>query len=138
VSEIRARRLSNRKRRSHNRGLRIKRRLERAVKGLEERPDVPVLGARTMDYDVSNRIRAHNAGGLGLIHLMVRRLGLAKRIDESLDLLKAHKPYHESDHVLAIAYNALTGGTCLEDMERIRQNEAKSGASSLRHSYRRR
>jgi hypothetical protein len=32
--------------------------------------------------------------------------GLASEIDSSLELLKLHKPYHESDHVLNIAYNA--------------------------------
>ena len=32
-------------------------------------------------------------------------------------------PYHESDHVLNIAYNILAGGTCLEDIERWRNDE---------------
>jgi len=32
-------------------------------------------------------------------------------------------PYHESDHVLNIAYNILAGGTCLEDIELLRNNE---------------
>ena len=35
-----------------------------------------------------------------------------------------HLPYHESDHVLNLAYNALCGGTCLEDLELRRQDEA--------------
>jgi hypothetical protein len=39
-------------------------------------------------------------------------------------LLKVHRPYHESDHVLNIAYNALCGGLCLEDIELRRQDEA--------------
>ena len=34
-----------------------------------------------------------------------------------------HLPYHESDHVLGIAYNVLCGGTCLQDIERRRQDE---------------
>jgi hypothetical protein len=37
--------------------------------------------------------------------------------------LKKHLPYHESDHVLGIAYNVLCGGTCLQDIERRRQDE---------------
>jgi hypothetical protein len=37
-------------------------------------------------------------------------------------LLKRHLPYHESDHVLNIAYNTLTGGTCLDDIEGRRQD----------------
>ena len=33
-----------------------------------------------------------------------------------------YKDYHESDHVLNIAYNILAGGTCLEDLELLRSN----------------
>ena len=32
-------------------------------------------------------------------------------------LLAQHRPYHESDHVLNIAYNALCGGARLDDIE---------------------
>ena len=39
-------------------------------------------------------------------------------------LFKFHLPYHESDHVLNLAFNALCGGTCLEDLELRRQDEA--------------
>src|SRR4029077_19149802 len=34
------------------------------------------------------------------------------------------RPYHESDHVLNIAYNALCDGRCLQDLELRRQDEA--------------
>jgi len=44
-------------------------------------------------------------------------------IDRSLRLLKVHLPYHESDHVLNIAYNILAGGQRLEDIELRRQDE---------------
>jgi len=47
----------------------------------------------------------------------VRKLGLAEAIDRRLHLLQIHLPYHESDHVLNLAYNALCDGTCLEDIE---------------------
>jgi hypothetical protein len=40
-----------------------------------------------------------------------------------LELLKVHLPYHESDHVLNIAYNVLAGGHRLEDIELRRQDE---------------
>ena len=46
-----------------------------------------------------------------------------KAIDERVDVLKVHLPYHESDHVLNIAYNILSGGTCLEDIELLRNDE---------------
>jgi hypothetical protein len=55
---------------------------------------------------------------------MACELGLPAAIDERLHLLKLHLPYHESDHVLSLAYNALCGGTCLEDLELRRQDEA--------------
>lgn len=67
-----------------------------------------------MKLDVSERISAHGVGGLGLIHQMVQRIGLPSAIDSKLKLLKIHRPYHESDHVLAIAYNTLAGGASLE------------------------
>src|SRR5690554_7467981 len=46
----------------------------------------------------------------------------------SSDLLKVHLPYHESDHVLNIAYNVLCGGTRLEDIERLRHSTAYMNA----------
>ena len=49
--------------------------------------------------------------------------GLIDAIDERLHLLKRHLPYHESDHVLNIAYNILTGGTRLDDIELRRNDE---------------
>jgi hypothetical protein len=62
-------------------------------------------------------------GGIGLIHKMVRGLGLAEAIDENLHVLKIHLPYHESDHVLNIAYNSIMDGTCLQDIELRRNDE---------------
>ena len=42
-----------------------------------------------------------------MIHKLAQATGLVEAIDERLHLLKIHVPYHESDHVLNIAYNAL-------------------------------
>jgi hypothetical protein len=85
--------------------------------------EAPMLRTTKAEYDVHGRISAVNAGGLALIHEMVRRLGLARTIDERVDVLKRHTPYSESDHVLATAYNLLAGGTCIEDLE-LRRNDA--------------
>ena len=63
-------------------------------------------------------------GGIGAIHKMVKRIGLDKEIDNRLELLKVHLPYHESDHVLNLAYNALVGGMRLEDIELRRNDES--------------
>ncbi|EQD68110.1 hypothetical protein B2A_00550, partial [mine drainage metagenome] len=61
-------------------------------------------------------------GGMGLVAKVVKHSGLAA-IDSSLHLLKIHKPYHESDHVLNVAYNSLCGGRTLDDIEH-RRNDA--------------
>ncbi len=61
---------------------------------------------------------------MGAVHLMVQRLGLVEQIDQHLRLLKVHLPYHESDHVLNIAYNVLVGGERLGDIELRRQDES--------------
>ena len=63
-------------------------------------------------------------GGLAAAHAVARRTGLVARLDARLSLLKQHRPYHESDHVLNIAYNALCGGRTLEDLELRRNDEA--------------
>jgi hypothetical protein len=84
----------------------------------------PAFTARNLDYEVSHRDHAIAYGGIGAIHLLVGELGLAEAIDRHLHVLKIHLPYHESDHVLNIAYNALCNGTCLEDIELRRTDEA--------------
>ncbi len=63
-------------------------------------------------------------GGLVLAQQFVRRFGVAKRLDESLMLFKRHAPYHESDHVLALAYTLYADGTCLEDQSALQGSEA--------------
>lgn len=63
-------------------------------------------------------------GGLVLAQQFVRRFGVAKRLDNGLRLFKRHAPYHESDHVLALAYTLYTDGTCLEDQAGLQGSEA--------------
>jgi Transposase DDE domain group 1 len=99
---------------------RIQRRLDRKHHTSGARP---AFTARNINYDVSGRNHAIAFGGIGAIHLLVQQLGLAKAIDKHLHVLKIHQPYHESDHVLNIAYNALCNGTCLEDIELRRNDE---------------
>lgn len=100
---------------------RIRRRLDKTH---DTATDRPVLSGRPIDYDVSHRHRAIAHGGIGAIHMLAHRLGLPRAIDERLHLLKVHLPYHESDHVLNIAYNPLCHGTCLQDIERRRNDDA--------------
>ena len=98
----------------------LARRLER--KQYPDR-DRPMFAAQNIEYEMAERTRAIDCGGLGAFHLMARNTGLIDAIDANLHLLKQHKPYHESDHVLNIAYNILTGGTCLDDIELHRNDE---------------
>jgi hypothetical protein len=83
----------------------------------------PVMTGRNIHYEVSDKTHAISCGGIGAIHTLARRYGLIEEIDQRLHLLKFHLPYHESDHVLAIAYNALCGGICLEDLKLRRNDE---------------
>jgi hypothetical protein len=118
MKTTRSRPLSNKRRRRTARlraqAAEIERRLERAV-----RPNMggPVLGRANIAYELSERTRGTAHGGIGLIAKVAGATGLAGEIDSSLELLKLHKPYHESDHVLNIAYNALCGGQRLQDIE---------------------
>ena len=102
----------------------FKRRIQKRLAGpiLEPRLE-PVLAAANIHYEVADRARGINCGGIGVIHQMVRAVGLIDALDQNVRLLKVHLPYHESDHVLNIAYNFLTGGTCLEDLELRRNDE---------------
>jgi hypothetical protein len=79
--------------------------------------------ARNIRYELAEKTRGLGVGGIGAMHLLARRTGLIEALDRRLHLLKVHKPYHESDHVLNIAYNALCNGTCLEDIELRRNDE---------------
>src|SRR5262245_51988183 len=54
---------------------------------------------------------------------MAQKLELVKQIDSSLHLLKRHQPYHESDHVLNIAFNIVAGGKHIEHLELRRNDE---------------
>jgi Transposase DDE domain group 1 len=101
---------------------RIERRLDkRNIEGCEQ----PMLTASNIHYELCGRDRGIGPGGIGAMHSLARRLGLIAAIDRYLVVFEIfHRPYHESDHVLNFAYNALCGGTCLEDIELRRNDEA--------------
>jgi hypothetical protein len=80
----------------------------------------PMLTGRNIDYELADKSQGVACGGIGAIHLLAINSGLSAAIDRDLHLLKVHLPYHESDHVLNIAYNILAGGTCLQDIEQQR------------------
>ena len=83
----------------------------------------PIMTASNIKYEIAERTQAITYGGIGLIHKLARESGLIDAINRNVNLLKLNLPYHESDHVLNIAYNALCEGRCLEDIELRRNDE---------------
>ncbi len=106
-----------------------RKKLERRLRRIQwEDQNQPMLNGTNIHYEVSEKVQAINCGGIGAIHKMVQWSGLVKEIDAKLKLLKCHVPYHESDHVLNMVYNILSGGKRLEDIELNRTNEAYMNA----------
>ena len=104
---------AKRKRRIHN----------RLGKMSREDRGKPVFAAANIQYELGDRGGGIACGGIGAIHMLARRSGLVEAIDRDLHVLKIHRPYQESDHVLNMGYNLLAGGHCLEDLELLRNNE---------------
>jgi hypothetical protein len=100
-------------------------RLER--KQYEDQPDT-MFKDSNIHYEIAERTRAIGSGGIGAMHKLACKLKLDREINKNLVLLQRHVPYWESDHVLNIAYNILNGGTCLEDIELLRNDETYMNA----------
>ena len=83
----------------------------------------PMLNPGNIHYDIADLNHGMLYGGLGAMQKLVKRLDLDDAINNRLHLFKIHNPYFESDHVLNIAYNILCNGECLEDIERLRNDE---------------
>jgi hypothetical protein len=81
-----------------------------------------MMTASNIRYEIAEKVRGLAPGGIGAIHLLARKIGLIRDLDRDLHLLKRHLPYHESDHVLNLAYNLLAGGSRLEHIE-VRRND---------------
>jgi hypothetical protein len=105
----------------------VARRKRRIARRLQPRTwtaqPTPMYSARNIQYEHSDRTRGLAWGGIGAMQRLAQHTGLVDAIDQHVEVLKVHLPYHESDHVLGIAYNVLCGGTCLQDIERLRQDE---------------
>jgi hypothetical protein len=107
----------------------LERRLERRG---PEADGEPVMRGGNYHYEMAERAQALAFGGLGAMHQLVRNLKLDREINRRVQLLKIHNPYHESDHVLNLAYNVFCGGTCIEDLELRRQNPEYMNALGAR------
>lgn len=73
-------------------------------------------------------------GGLALGARLMATLKAPQLIDGALSLLRTHRPFHESDHVLTHVYNLFIGGSCIEDIADLQHSEAARrilGASRL-------
>ena len=88
----------------------------------------PMFHSGKMHYEIGANTDITSFGGIAAVHRLLVKLGLPDKIDEDIELLKVHLPYHESDHVLNMAYNVLCGGTRLEDIERLRHDAAYMNA----------
>ena len=106
----------------------LRRRQRRILRRIENRPgperERPMIAAHNIHYELGDRVQGLGPGGIGAMLLLARRTGLIADIDHFLHLFKYHRPYHESDHVLNIALNILAGGTKLQHIERLRNDEA--------------
>jgi hypothetical protein len=103
----------------------ITKRLEQLIGGAEPRiHGQPEFTQGRPVYELAQRTQAISSGGLGVIHQMANSVGLVKSIDSTLKVLKQPRPYHDSDHVLNIAYNLLCGGQVLDDIEVRRSDVA--------------
>jgi len=105
---------------------RIKKRLKKANREKYKRAAEnarPVLDSHGLKYELAEKTRGTSYGGVPLMIALSKKVGLTDAIDRRLQLLKIHVPYHDSDHVMNFAINALCGGTCLEDMELRRNDE---------------
>ncbi|MCP5068961.1 MAG: hypothetical protein GY946_20560, partial [bacterium] len=93
----------------------------------EERPwpdhEGTVLRHRKLPAEVDERPDVTMLGGLMLPLASIRRFKVAEKFDERVKVLKIHLPYHESDHVLSQALMLYGGGTCLEDMAMLQQDD---------------
>jgi hypothetical protein len=76
-----------------------------------------MFSAQPIRVELADKVQAIGVGGIGLMHQLAHRVGLVEAIDRRVHVLKDHRPYHESDHVLNLAYNALCDGIRLEDIE---------------------
>jgi Transposase DDE domain group 1 len=101
-----------------------KARVARRIRHDHRPSENPVLAGSNIHYELSQRDRGIAFGGIGAVHLLARYCGLVDDINRDLHLLKVHLPYHESDHVLNIAYNLLAGNQRLQDLDQLRQDEA--------------
>lgn len=84
----------------------------------------PVIRNRQVRVQIQERGEITPYGGLALAHDLAMRLGIDRDINASMQLLRLHLPYFDSDHLLTHVYNQYVGGTCIEDIAHLQHSDA--------------
>jgi len=101
-----------------------KRRIETRIDKTNWSGRSPMIVTPAIRYELSEKQQAISCGGIGVMLQLAEQLKLRKEINQAVPLLKHHLPYDEADHVLNIALNLLSGGSCLDHLEQRRTDEA--------------
>tara|TARA_R110002124_G_scaffold233934_1_gene399335 strand:- start:5710 stop:6081 length:372 start_codon:yes stop_codon:yes gene_type:complete len=116
----------------------IQRRLDARKRSTKKRTDKanwngqsPMLTCPNVKYELAEKTQVIACGGIGVAQRLVRQLGIMESINRCCPIFMFHMPYSEADHVLNIAFNLFTGGTCLEHLE-LRRCEAPDLSLHLR------
>lgn len=62
--------------------------------------------------------------GLVIVRDLIKRLEVTRALDAGLRVLRRCRWYRESEHILTLIYNVLTGGHTLADINRLREDTA--------------
>jgi len=84
----------------------------------------PVFRNRQVRLHVQQRGEIAPYGGLSLAHDLAMRLGIDRDINDSMEVLRLHLPYFDSDHLLTHVYNQYVGGLCIEDIAHLQHSDA--------------
>lgn len=116
----------------HKRKQEVHERLKQVEGGRTPRGSGLEFQAQGIQYELSERVHAISAGGIGVLHQLCIKIGLVRALDTRLVILKRRCPYSEADHVLNIAFNILCGGRVLDDLELLRNDVAYLDALGAR------
>ena len=93
------------------------------MNGAGEDRGMPMFQSANFRIEWSDQVRVIGPCGIELVQYLAGQTSLAEAIDRRVHLLMIHRPYHESDHKLNLAYNAKCNSGLLEDIEFRRNDE---------------
>ena len=105
----------------------LRQRKQRMLRRIDKRNasgQSPMIIPESVKYELAEKQQAIACGGIGNMLELAKQLDLRKHINNAIPLFKFCAPYDEADHVLNMALNLLSGGTCLEHLELLRTDEA--------------